>query len=144
MRPKHQIAIITGAFVIVSMMQACSKPASSVNDDYSASVQTGLQLNRTGKWDDARVLAEKYLASKQGLPSSQERCAMLVMAAYSNALLREKAKSETQLRTFASACEQYPLPFGWHMEAGRVRRLLNGEKPEAVYPLSASADRPRG
>lgn len=92
------MAIISVAFVIVSMTQACSKPASTANDDYSANVQAGLQLNRTGKWNDARVLAEKYLASKQGLPSSQERCAMLVSAAHSNAILHENAKGETQLR----------------------------------------------
>ena len=145
MRAKQSKSIVTVAIVIVSMTQACSKPASTANDDYSANVQAGLQLNRTGKWNEARVLAEKYLASTQGLPSSQERCAMLVSAAYSNAILHENAKGDTQLRAFSSACEQYPLRFGWHIEAGRVRRLLNGENAKEVYhPSSTVGDRSSG
>jgi hypothetical protein len=140
MRPVYQSAVIATALALVSLTQACA-PTSPANDDLSARVRTGLQLTRSGQLVEARVLAETYLASTQGLPSSQERCAMLVMAAYSNALLHENARGETQLRTFASACAQFPLPFGWHVEAGRVRSLLEGEKPDVVYPSAATGAR---
>lgn len=140
MRSAYRSAVNATAFALVSLTHACTPP-SPANDDLSAQVRAGLQLTRSGKLSEARVLAETYLATSQGLPSSAERCAMLVLASYSNALLHENARGEVQLRTFSSACEQYPLPFGWHMEAGRVRRLLDGEKPETVYPLAARAAR---
>jgi len=139
------MTLFSGAVAIVTMTGACSKPSSSANDDPSASsanaarVQAGLQLTRSGKVEDARVFAEKYLASSEGSPSSQERCKMLLISAFSYARLRENGKGETQLRTFASECKQYPLGDGWHMEAGRIRRLLDGENPEVVYRSSGSA-----
>lgn len=144
MRQQPQLALITGAFAILSITQGCNMRTSPTDNDISANVQTALQLNRTGKWEDARRSAEEYLTSSQGLPSSQERCAMLVAAAYSNALLHETARGEAHLRAFSSACAQYPLRSGWHVEAERVRRLLNGEKPEDVYPSAADANRSRG
>ena len=121
-------AALTAALLIVT--QAC---ASSANDDLSATVRAGLQLTRNGQLQEARTLSEAYLASAQGTPSSPERCAMLLMASYSNALLHDAAKGQTQLGTFDADCHKFSLPFGWHTEAGRVRRLLNGENPADVY-----------
>lgn len=142
---KHTLIAVV-ALVVSALTQSLRLQAqpTSANDDYSPRVQAGLKLTRSGQWAKARVLAETYLAGKEGLPSSQERCAMLVVAAYSNALLHENAKGDVQLRSFDAACKAFPLPYGWHTEAGRVRRILDGENANTVYPSMKGRERTRG
>lgn len=80
-------------------------------------------------------------SNSDGLPSSPERCAMLVSAAYSNAILHENSKSLAHLQAFTANCKQYPMPYGWRMEAARVRRLLDGENANDIYPSANNGTR---
>ena len=151
MRLKLRMFRISGSLaVLMTLMSACNKPASTANDHRRLSstdtprVQAGLELTRSGKVEEAKSFAEKYLASAEGSSLGGERCKMRLIAAFSYARLRENSKGENELRAFASECKTYPLSGGWDMEAQRIRRLLDGERPEVVYRLKGKVKSSNG
>lgn len=89
--------------------------------------ERAMELNRTGRWSEARELAVRELA-KTGLPD-RERCEALVLSAYSNTRLGEAEEAGRLLELLDKSCAG-ALQDGWvAQEAERLKSELRGAPP---------------
>ena len=124
---------------IVGAAAACATSKVAEHPDLPPVVRAELELTRSRRYAESLVRTTAYLATAGGRARSEERCAMLVVAAFSEAMLKQVPAGDRHLLTFDSECAAYPLRYGWHAEAQRVRRLLAGEPATRVY-VSARPD----
>ncbi len=116
---------------------ACTESKVAAHPDLPPVVRAELELTRSRRYAESLARTTAYLATSGGRGRSEERCAMLVVAAFSEAMLKQVPEGDRDLTTFDAECAEYPLRYGWHAEAQRVRRLLAGEPATRVY-VSAS------
>ena len=127
---------------IMALFTACLRSKVAESEHLPPRVRAQLELTRSRKYEELSS-TKQYLASSAGAVRGEERCAMLIVAAFSGAMLKQISEGEQHLAAFHTECSDYPLLYGWHTEASRVRRLLNGEPAISVYP-SANAGETSG
>lgn len=87
-----------------------------------------MQLNRTGHWDQAAELAQRFLAA---LPtdSTASRCELYYNLAYAQLRLGHAADAATTVNTFDLACASLPSGHWLRGAAGQVRAELGAHAP---------------
>ena len=66
-----------------------------------------MELNRSGKWEQAAHLAQRFLDAKPE-KSNDERCQAYYNLIYSQTRLGQIAKAKSNLTTFDQKCSQLP------------------------------------
>ena len=135
---RRSFTVVVG-IVCAATVTACTESKVAAHPDLPPVVRAALELTRSRRYAASLTRTTAYLATPGGSARSEERCAMLIVAAFSEAMLKQVPEGDRHLATFHAECAAYPLRYGWHTEAQRVRRLLAGEPATRVY-VSARRD----
>ena len=86
-----------------------------------------LELNRSGRWDEAARLAQEFLAAGARKPVAQ-RCEALYDLAYAQTRLGRSAEALGTLASFHKECKRLPPSLSWISgETARLRSELSGK-----------------
>jgi hypothetical protein len=136
----HSRAVTALGAASAASILACSDSRVRPSKDLPPRVRGQLELTRSRRYEASLASTKAYLATVAGSERGEERCAMLVVAAFSEAILQQRPEGEAHLTLFERECSEYPLRYGWHAEARRVRRVLDGEAPTTVYSSARTTE----
>ncbi|MEP6779630.1 MAG: M56 family metallopeptidase [Gemmatimonadaceae bacterium] len=112
--------------------------AQSVADSAGLTI---MYLNRAGRWVDAERVGLGLLSKRPASTGSGESCAVLIGVTYAEVLLQKRKEAAVSMSSFDASCSKAVYHDFFPGEARRVRRIVNGEAPNAVYGVrQASSD----
>lgn len=100
----------------------------------AAAGATGVMMrNREGRHTEAEQMGLSFLSRPENHLGEPEPCAVLIGVTYAQALQRRTADAKRSLSQFDRECTGVRYSDWFPAEADRVRRMVNGEPPSAVY-----------
>ena len=93
-----------------------------------------MHLGRAGRWAEAERFGLGFLAKRRPpLAQSGESCAVLIGVTLAQTQLQKRREAAASMASFDANCSKAVYYDFFPAEAGRVRRVVNGEDASAVY-----------
>jgi hypothetical protein len=92
-----------------------------------------MMADRAGRYAEAEQIGAAFMANMERRPGEPEACAVLIAMTYAQAAQRRTVDAKQTLARFDRECAGVGYLDWFPAEANRVRRVVNGEAPSAVY-----------